>query len=138
MGYRNACDPRAGFAVVSLEAAMSKRRQREREQRLNRTWRNPRYYVLLPVLPIAFVLAAPNILMFAVAKGAQWANDYLDERLTRLRAIAIERPDYVSGDTLEKQRPRKGPLSFGAHMWRFTRQASAVRAQHETALPHRH
>jgi len=63
---------------------MSKRRQREREQRLNRTWRNPRYYVLLPVLPIAFVLAAPNILMFAVAKGAQWANDYLDERLTRL------------------------------------------------------
>lgn len=63
-----------------------KNRARLREQRINRTWRNPRYYVLLLVLPVAMVLASPHLLARAIAAPAAWIADYLDDALFRMWA----------------------------------------------------
>lgn len=69
--------------ITGAESVVNRERMRarQREQRLNRTWRNPRYYVLLLVLPVAFALALPQLLARAIAVPAEWIADYLDGTL---------------------------------------------------------
>ena len=55
-----------------------------RQLRMNRTWKNPRYYTIFPLLPFALVLSVVPICLLWIGRWSSWLGEHADEGLRSL------------------------------------------------------